>query len=55
MSQDIASNFAENILIILSNLPSGLRNSIIKNRLNEFKGFDLSEKKRNHQQYSKEL
>jgi hypothetical protein len=45
MSKDTASNFVENILIILSNLPSGLRNSIIKNRLNEFNGFDQSEKR----------
>jgi hypothetical protein len=45
MSKDTASNFVENILIILSNLPSGLRNSIIKNRLNEFNGFDQPEKR----------
>jgi hypothetical protein len=45
MSKDTASNFVEKILIILSNLPSGLRNSIIKNRLNEFNGFDQPEKR----------
>jgi hypothetical protein len=42
---DFASKFVENILIILSNLPSGLRTGIIKNRLKEFDGFDKSEKK----------
>ncbi len=41
----MTSNFVENILIILSNLPPGLRNSIIKNRLNEFNGFDQPEKR----------
>lgn len=45
MSKDTVSNFIENILIILSNLPSGLRTPIIKKRLNEFNGFDQSEKK----------
>lgn len=40
-----ASTFVENILIILSNLPTGLRNPIIKNRLNEFLLFDSDEKK----------
>ena len=46
MSHDnSASKFVENILIILSNLPSGLRTTIIKNRLNEFDGFEKSEKK----------
>ena len=40
-----ASSFVENILIILSNLPSGLRSPIIKNRLNEFLTFDTAEKK----------
>ena len=45
MSYDSASKFVENVLIILSNLPSGLRTGIIKNRLIEFDGFDNSEKK----------
>ena len=45
MSQNSASNFVENILIILSNLPAGLRNSILKKRLNEFNDFDQPEKK----------
>ena len=40
-----ASSFVENILIILSNLPSGLRSHIIKSRLNEFLTFDTAEKK----------
>ncbi|HEU5119395.1 MAG TPA: hypothetical protein VFT71_00285 [Candidatus Nitrosocosmicus sp.] len=40
-----ASTFAENILNILSNLPTGLRNPIVKNRLNEFLSFDSDEKK----------
>lgn len=40
-----ASSFVENILIILSNLPSGLRSPIIKSRLNEFLSFDTAEKK----------
>jgi tRNA(His) 5'-end guanylyltransferase len=40
-----ASKFIENILIILSNLPPGFRNGIIKKRLDEFNGFDQSEKK----------
>ena len=40
-----ASSFVENILIILSNLPSGLRSSIIKSRLNEFLTFDTEEKR----------
>ena len=40
-----ASNFVENILNILSNLPTGLRNPIVKNRLNEFLLFDNDEKK----------
>ena len=40
-----ASAFAENILNILSNLPTGLRNPIVKNRLNEFLSFDSDEKK----------
>ncbi len=38
-------NFVKNILIILSDLPAGLRNPIIKKRLNEFKTFDISEKR----------
>ena len=45
MSQDSESSFVENILIILSNLPIGLRNTIIKKRLNEFNDFDQPEKK----------
>jgi hypothetical protein len=46
MSQNsVASKFIENILIILSNLPAGFRNVIIKKRLEEFNGFDQSEKK----------
>ncbi|MER5176390.1 MAG: hypothetical protein ABJB76_12400 [Candidatus Nitrosocosmicus sp.] len=45
MSKDSASNFVENILIILSNLPAGLRNTILKKRLNEFNDFDQPEKK----------
>ena len=46
MSQNsVASKFIENILIILSNLPVGFRNVIIKKRLDEFNGFDQSEKK----------
>jgi hypothetical protein len=46
MSQNSeASKFIENILIILSNLPVGFRNVIIKKRLDEFYGFDQSEKK----------
>ena len=40
-----ASSFVENILIILSNLPPGLRSPIIKSRLNEFLTFDTAEKK----------
>lgn len=40
-----ASSFVENILIILSNLPPGLRAPIIKSRLNEFLSFDAVEKK----------
>jgi len=39
------SSFVENILIILSNLPTGLRDPIVKNRLNEFLMFDKAEKK----------
>ena len=45
MSQDTISNFIENILIIVSNLPPELRKSIIKKRLSEFNEFDKSEKK----------
>ncbi|MDN5846237.1 MAG: hypothetical protein L0H53_08195 [Candidatus Nitrosocosmicus sp.] len=40
-----ASSFVENILIILSNLPPGLRSPIIKSRLNEFLSFDTVEKR----------
>lgn len=35
-----SSNFVENILIILANLPPGLRSSIVKSRLSEFVSFD---------------
>jgi hypothetical protein len=45
MSKDSVSNFIENILKILSNLPSGLRTPIIKKRLIEFNDFGQSEKK----------
>src|SRR3954451_15331974 len=45
MSQDNISNFIENILIIVSNLPPELRKTIIKKRLSEFNEFDKSEKK----------
>jgi hypothetical protein len=45
MSKDSISNFFENILIILSNLPNGLRTPIIKKRLKEFNDFGQSEKK----------
>ena len=40
-----ASSFVENILIILSNLPPGLRSPIIRSRLNEFLSFNTAEKK----------
>lgn len=45
MSQDPISGFIENILIIVSNLPLELRNTIIKKRLKEFNDFDQLEKK----------
>jgi len=45
MSQDTLSNFIENILIIVSNLPPELRKAIIKKRLSEFNEFNKSEKK----------
>src|SRR3954469_4610082 len=45
MSQDNISNFIENILIIVSNLPPELRKTIIKKRLSEFNEFNKSEKK----------
>jgi len=45
MSQDNISNFIENILIIVSNLPPELRKIIIKKRLSEFNEFNKSEKK----------
>ena len=45
MSNDTISNFIENILIIVSNLPPELRKTIIKKRLSEFNEFDKSEKK----------
>ena len=44
-NENPASSFVENILIILSNLPPGLRTPIIKSRLNEFLTFDTAEKK----------
>ena len=44
-NENPASSFVENILIILSNLPPGLRSPIIKSRLNEFLSFDTAEKK----------
>lgn len=44
-NENPASSFVENILIILSNLPPGLRTPIIKSRLNEFLTFDTVEKK----------
>jgi hypothetical protein len=44
-NENPASSFVENILIILSNLPPGLRSPIIKSRLNEFLTFDTAEKK----------
>lgn len=43
--EEHASTFVENILNILSNLPPGLRNPIVKNRLNEFLLFDNDEQK----------
>src|SRR6478672_6672110 len=45
MSQDTLSNFIENILIIVSNLPPELRKAIIKKRLSEFNEFNKTEKK----------
>ena len=44
-NENPASLFVENILIILSNLPPGLRSPIIRSRLNEFLTFDTAEKK----------
>ena len=44
-NENPASSFVENILIILSNLPPGLRTPIIRSRLNEFLTFDTAEKK----------
>ena len=44
-NENSASSFVENILIILSNLPPGLRTPIIRSRLNEFLTFDTAEKK----------
>ncbi|HKU84574.1 MAG TPA: hypothetical protein VJP58_11085 [Candidatus Nitrosocosmicus sp.] len=44
-NENPASSFVENILIILSNLPPGLRTPIIKSRLNEFLTFDTAEKR----------
>jgi hypothetical protein len=38
--EPVSSNFVENVLVILSNLPSGIRNTIIKSRINEFTGLD---------------
>ncbi|GKS61472.1 MAG: hypothetical protein AB7P13_05540 [Candidatus Nitrosocosmicus sp.] len=43
--EDQASTFVENILNILSNLPTGLRNPIVKNRLKEFLSFENDERK----------
>lgn len=40
----IISDFVENILVILSNLPKGLRSPILKKRLQEFEKFDKTEK-----------
>jgi hypothetical protein len=45
MSQDTISNFIENILIIVSNLPPEIRKTIIKKRLSEFNDFNKLEKK----------
>lgn len=45
MSHEDVSEFVENILIILSNLPTGLRLPIIKKRLNEFNSFDVTDQK----------
>jgi hypothetical protein len=39
-----SSQFVESILNILSKLPSGLRTSIMKNRMDEFLSFDDEEK-----------
>jgi hypothetical protein len=44
-NENPASSFVENILIILSNLPPGLRSPIIRSRLNEFLSFESAEKK----------
>jgi len=44
-NENSASSFVENILIILSNLPPGLRSPIIRSRLNEFLSFDKVEKR----------
>ena len=44
-NENPASSFVENILIILSNLPPGLRSTIIRSRLNEFLSFESAEKK----------
>lgn len=45
VKEDKASTFVENILNILSNLPTGLRNPIVKNRLKEFLSFENDERK----------
>ncbi len=45
VKEKTTSTFVENILIILSNLPTGLREPIIRNRLKEFLMFDDAEKK----------
>ncbi|MDQ4073055.1 MAG: hypothetical protein M3162_01985 [Thermoproteota archaeon] len=38
--EPVSADFAENVLVILSNLPSGIRNTIIKSRINEFTELD---------------
>lgn len=43
-SDNDSSRFVESILNILSKLPSGLRSSIMKNRMDEFLSFDDVEK-----------
>lgn len=40
----VVSDFVENILVILSNLPKGLRNPILKRRIEEFDRFDEVDK-----------
>lgn len=43
-SDNDSSEFVESILNILAKLPSGLRTSIMKNRMDEFLSFDHDEK-----------